>query len=374
MHTPSDSSIFDSIISLDDIYHDAPCGYVSLLPDGTIIKANKTFLDWMGFNNDEVILKMKFSDFLSKGGAIHYEMFFMPMIRIDGRVSELSYEVVKKDQTKMPCLINAKSFVDNTGNIIAINVSIFDITERKRYEQQLLAAKRLAEAASARKDEFIGIASHELKTPITSLKAYIQILELMELPEAAKSFVSRGALSINIMEFLISNLLDISVINSGNLELSKSKFPLKTVLHQCAEIVGHSYSSHTILVESEDSRDYIVFADRQRIMQVMINLIANAIKYSPGQNKVKVVISNDSAAGIVTVNVLDFGIGISADDLEKVFQKYYRVDKPLSSQNIHGLGLGLYIIQTIMRLHGSKIFVESEVDKGSKFYFSLPYE
>lgn len=225
--------------------------------------------------------------------------------------------------------------------------------------------------ALQRKDEFINIASHELKTPITSIKAYLQILEMSDLSAPYKSMVNKASDNVKNLQFLISNLLDVTVINSGELQLHYSEFSLLTLVEECIEQINISTSSHTIRLENPGNNPYNIFADKERIREVIINLLNNAIKYSPEKNSVIFKMYKSDDEKNVTVEVQDFGIGIAEDKLDLIFEKYYRV-MDSSIQKIKGLGLGLYIIQNIMLKHNSKIYVKSKLNEGSVFYFSLP--
>jgi two-component system CheB/CheR fusion protein len=207
---------------------------------------------------------------------------------------------------------------------------------------------------------------------LLALPAYLQILNRQDLPEKAKTLVTKAALSLSNLQFLISSLLDVSVINSGPLALNLSRFLIHDLIKECIELVSLNFRSHVIRINVEENINIYVYADRQRIIQVMINLISNAIKYSPGAEFVQVTIEKDLSDKFVKIAVQDFGIGISPEKLDLIFDKYYRVkDKDLAHTTVTGLGLGLYIIQNIVRLHGSKVYAESTIHKGSVFHFSL---
>lgn len=395
-----DAILLSSLIDIEELYEYAPCGYFSFLPDGTIIKINNTLLGWLAYQRNDVVNLKKITDLILKGNRIHYEMFFRPMINVSGTVKELNYDLIKSNGEILPALINANAIKDENNNLLAINVSVYDITDRKKYEQELLFARKNADAekkrfealthlipeivftadstgnidyvnkrffeyfklssekfdskliisklnppdkirtvktwlaniasgqnielelclcpqtdkrewhlvraipyknsdgiitkwfgscsninthveALQRKDEFINIASHELKTPITSIKAYLQILEMSDIPPTYKSYVEKASSNVKNLQFLISNLLDVTIINSGQLQLNYSDFSLTKLAHECMEQINVSVHTHTITIENPANELFNIAADKERIREVIINLLNNAIKYSP---------------------------------------------------------------------------------------------
>ncbi|MEO3403306.1 PAS domain S-box protein [Mucilaginibacter sp. CAU 1740] len=133
-----------AIIDLEDLYQHAPCGYFSLSTTGKIIKINQTLLNWLGYDQQE-LLNQKFSGLLSKGGQMHFEMFFWPMATVNKRVNEFSYEVLKQNGSALPVLLNASAKLDDDGKLMAVNVVLTDISERKAFERELLQSKKSAE-------------------------------------------------------------------------------------------------------------------------------------------------------------------------------------------------------------------------------------
>lgn len=250
---------------------------------------------------------------------------------------------------------------------------ISDISERKRTEAELIR-KTVALARSRelerKKDEFLGVASHELKTPLTSVKAYIQLLERKIHEEnctpVAKQYVSKASSYIDKLNRLISDLLDATKIQAGKLQMNLSEFTVDEFVDEAVESIQHVSPRHKII--REGSSNAYVEGDRQRLEQVMINLISNAIKYSPSAEKV--IVSIDEMPDKIKIGVRDFGIGITPENQEKIFSRFYRVEK--DSSQYSGLGLGLYISREIIDRHNGELWVESEQGQGSVFYFTLP--
>jgi PAS domain S-box-containing protein len=220
---------------------------------------------------------------------------------------------------------------------------------------------------NARKDEFIGIASHELKTPLTSISGYLQILERNLTNDINIGFVKKTKAQLNKLMVLVSDLLDVSKIQAGKLELTIETFNLNSLLTETIEIVQPLSNSH-LLVFNSGFEEILVLADKRRIEQVIINLLTNAVKYSPKANKVNIEVNKSDK--YATVSIKDFGIGISSEQQEHVFARFFRADGLAS--HMSGLGLGLYISKEIIDRHKGNINVKSEAGKGSEFYFSIP--
>ncbi|RYE28380.1 MAG: PAS domain S-box protein, partial [Sphingobacteriales bacterium] len=217
-----------------------------------------------------------------------------------------------------------------------------------------------------RKDEFISIASHELKTPLTSIKAFNQLMSKVDDPSTVKKFVSRSADSIERLEKLISDLLDVTKINAGKMSYNLASFDFNQMIHESIEAVQYTTTTHKIVLETEV--DIFYTGDRFRLEQVMNNFLSNAIKYSPDADTILVnVLKKDND---LVVSVKDFGIGIAADKLDKIFDRYYRIDN--MDMRFEGLGLGLFISSEILKRHNGSFWIESVHGEGATFSFRLP--
>ena len=225
------------------------------------------------------------------------------------------------------------------------------------------------------KSDFIKMASHELKTPVTSIKGYTQLLlsalkedENKVSPLLVKSSLISVDKQITRLTRLMSELLDLSKIETGMLVLSKELFNLNELVIETVQDILYTNSKHTINVFHDFECD--VDGDKDRIGQVLINFLTNAIKYSPNSDKVEVWI-RQSEKNCVSVSVKDFGIGIDEKDHEKIFERFYRAGGK-EEQTFPGFGIGLFIAKEIIERHGGTIGLTSEKGKGSVFTFTLP--
>ena len=216
-----------------------------------------------------------------------------------------------------------------------------------------------------KKDEFISIASHELKTPLTSLKLYAQILNKNN--EKTGYYLPIMSEQIENLDHLVNELLDVSKIQSNNMILHKEKFSLVKLINNCIESIALISPLHKItFLYNKDAR---ILADKSRVEQVMFNLLTNAVKYSPKATKIEV--NLNSGDQDVIIKIKDYGIGIAKNNIDKIFDRFFRA-MGANIYGISGFGMGLYIAQEIIKQHKGKIWVKSTEGKGSTFYFSLP--
>ncbi len=220
------------------------------------------------------------------------------------------------------------------------------------------------------KDDFIGIASHELKTPLTSIKAIIQIITKMNDTGVANKSIHpllfRANSQVKRLTQIVENLLDVAKINEKKVELQLVEFNIANSIKECAQEVMPPSSSHKLILKGD--LDATVLADKFRIDQVLVNLLSNAVKYSPDADRVIAEVRTHQEQ--VEVMITDFGIGIPADKQRHIFDRYYRVHS--SSQSFSGLGLGLYISSEIIKKHGGSIGIESGEGGGTSFWLRFP--
>ena len=271
-----------------------------------------------------------------------------------GKDYEAENRLLRKDGEYLWHLTRAVALKDEDGKIKMWLGSKTEIHDQKTKEQA--------------KDEFISIASHEMKTPLTIAKAYLQLLEISldKDNENANLYAKKASQSVARLNELITELLDVSKIQHGKLDYNISTFNFNELVDNTVADIQQTSPKHTIIKSGKILQQ--VTGDKDRLQQVIINLLSNAIKYSPDSLDVYINIAEKNSA--VEVSVKDNGIGISRQHLEKIFDRYYRVEEHAIA--FQGLGIGLFISYEIIQRHHGKFWVESEPGKGSTFYFSLP--
>lgn len=234
--------------------------------------------------------------------------------------------------------------------------SAFDITERKRDEQ--------------RKNDFIGMVSHELKTPLTSLNGYLEIVK-MDLKESGNlsgaNLLDKAGKQVSKMTTMINGFLNVSRLESGKIQIEKRRFDMAKLVEESKEEVKGLYNNHHIIFEPVE--EIWVYADWDKTGHVLNNFISNASKYSPYGSVIKIACTTVDGNAVVAVR--DKGMGIAPEDQERLFERYYRVENK-TVQSVAGFGIGLYLCAEIIHRNDGNIWVESALGEGSTFYFSLP--
>lgn len=278
------------------------------------------------------------------------------VIEEPGKSHALEYRSKRKDGSFLWIEVVGLNLLHEPG-VESIVWNYRDMTERKELEQ--------------RKDHFISMASHELKTPLTVLSAYTQLLRerfMAEGRQDAALFLSKMDDQITNLTKLVVDLLDISKMQAGQIEMEWEAVDMDALAHEVVESLQPT-TSHHLLIEGEAQGT--IAGDRERLGQVMIILLNNAIKYSPHANTVVVRIARAREGDALTVAVQDFGIGIEKANQERLFERFYRALSK-KDKTYPGLGIGLYIAHEIIQHHDGKMWVESVEGSGSTFFFSLP--
>jgi PAS domain S-box-containing protein len=273
-----------------------------------------------------------------------------------GEPFNMVFPIKGTDGKFRPFLTRVNPVHDKKGKVIRWFGTNTDISEQKELEKQ--------------KDEFLGVASHELKTPVTSIKAYCQVLQTIFEREGNTKAVKQLAKmdsQIDKLTTLISDLLDVTKIHSGRLTMNKEYFDFNTMLEATVEELQLTTERHKIVKEFD--KTVKIYGDRERIGQVVTNLVSNAIKYSPHTQNI--IIKTELRKDSLIVCVQDFGVGIPKNKQERVFEQFFRVSGD-KQHTFPGLGLGLFISNEIIQRLGGRMWVESIEGKGSTFCFTLP--
>lgn len=250
--------------------------------------------------------------------------------------------------------VQGNLYLNEEGQAIRLLGTVLDITEYKFLLQQ--------------KDDFISIASHELKTPITSLKASFQLLHRMKdnlSVSLAPGLIEQSSKGMDRIAELVEDLLDVGRISEGGLQLHKNIFTINNLLKDCCHHI-RAVGRHELILDEQENVE--VFADEHRIEQVVVNFVNNAVKYAPNSLNIYLVV--EVIENFVKISVKDEGPGVVPEKLPYLFERYYRADS--NGHKVSGLGLGLYISKEIINRHGGSIGVDSQIGNGSSFWFTLP--
>ncbi|MBE9178788.1 PAS domain S-box protein [Oculatella sp. LEGE 06141] len=478
----SEEALHRSAAEIHDLYNNAPCGYHSLDEDGNIVGMNDTELRWLGYARDEVVGQKKFTDFLTAESQLVFQDNF-PRFVEQGWINDLEFQLIRKDGTTMPVFLNATAIKDDAGRFLTSRSTLFDISERKRAEEELHNLSNALESAvegisqldrqgryiqansayarmlgyspneligmkweqtiypddiemlkaayqqmlthgkveldtrgirsdgtvfdkqvmliarfdpqqqfmghycfvkdisdrrevERLKDEFVSVVSHELRTPLTAISAALDLLAegvLHNQPDDAQQMLTIAASNTDRLVRLINDILDIERIESGKVVMTRQACNTSELIQQTVEALQDiAEKAGVSLVVS--SLAMPLWADPDRIIQVLTNLLSNAIKFSPRGSTVwlKAEVTQQAAGtGAIRFQVKDQGRGIPPDQLESIFERFHQVDASDSRQK-GGTGLGLSICRSILQHHDGQIWVESTLGEGSTFYFTLP--
>jgi len=347
-------ALADSERLLRNITTAAPTALWMSNKKGEITYINQTWVDWSGNSFEDNLLYGWMSIILPEDLTQVVDGFYKATTN---RVQyEVEFRINHADGTQRWCIARGQPQFDADGWLSGYIGSCTDITEHKELQNQ--------------KDNFIGIASHELKTPVTSLKGYAQVLERIlkkKGHETEADMMRKMDTQLNRLTSLIGDLLDVTKINAGKLQFNNQVFELQPMVSELIQDLQRSTEKHLLVEDFKPTGK--TYADKDRIEQVVINLLTNAIKYSPDPSKI--IVHIDQKDNEIIVGVEDFGVGISREDSIKVFEQFFRVSGAMQ-HTFPGLGLGLYISAEIIRRVGGRIWVESKEKEGSCFYFSLP--
>jgi phosphoserine phosphatase RsbU/P len=398
---------------LEDLYENAPCGYLSLQPDGRIVKVNATFCSWTGYSTQALIGK-RLSDLLSVAGKIFYETHFAPLLRMQGFFHEVALDVVTADGKKMPVLANAAERRGPDDELRFIRVTIFEATQRRRYERELVAMReaaevarkklqtvnggletRIAEAVTARfqaelglsqsqaeeasartrlmaekeasdlREQFIAVLGHDLRNPLTAMSGGVDILSRLPQDERGMRLLEMMRGSIGRITELINNVTDFARGRLGSgLALTRTEELLEPILKQV--VAELQLADPDRMIETEIAVSKAIMIDRSRIGQLVSNLLGNALTHGAPDGPVRLHAAIEGK--MLELWVANTGKAISEAAMERLFQPFFRGEVRPSQQ---GLGLGLYIASEIARAHNGVLTVSSSPDE-TRFTFRMP--
>lgn len=323
--------------------------------DGVITLSNEEMSLMLGYEDHEItgmnINNLVHQKDIQKSAALFEQL------KQEGIFYDIEKRMMCKNGSYLWVNNRVSPILDRNGKPESVVIVSIDINQQKETEKQ--------------KDDFISIASHELKTPLTSIKAYGEILgEMFSEKEDGKSklFVDRLNAQISRMTNLVQGLLDTSAASGGKLILNHEYIDLNKLIEECTQEARLTTTTHTLVLKLQPLPK--IYADRERAGQILTNLISNAIKYSPGSGEI-IISSENIDDREAKISVQDFGIGLDAAEQQKIFKRFYQV-KGNALKGFAGLGLGLYISMNIIKAHGGQLEVQSEKGKGSIFSFTLP--
>jgi PAS domain S-box-containing protein len=398
-------SEFDGAV--DSLLETAPCGFVAFSDDGTIRAANATLRETLGYSRDELQAR-RFESILNVGSRIFYQTHFFPMVKLHGRAEEIFLLLRSKSGDDVATLCNAVRH--QRGGEWLTDCVFMRVHERKKFEDALLRAKKaaeeanellerqalelemseqqlleqgqelerqrtLAEEANRAKSAFLATMSHELRTPLNAIGGYVQLLELGiqgPITEKQADSLARISRAQRHLLRLINDVLNLARIEAGRVDYNLAACNLKESVDAVLPMVEPQLQSRRIRYSVDVGPELTAYADREKVQQILLNLLSNATKFTPADGSVTVTAAAEAERGErVHIVVRDTGVGIPADRLAQVFEPFVQVDDS-DARRSEGSGLGLAISRDLARGMGGDLSAESEVGVGSAFTLTLP--
>lgn len=343
----------------------APCGYLSLDDNGTILVLNKTLTTSLGFTK-ETLVGQNIDSILTAGARLYYHTHVFPLLRTRGVVEEIYLSLLTTTSEPLPVLLNGvREQVD--GNTV-INMALIPMRRRSQFEDELLQAKRAAEEANRTKERFLHMMSHDLQTPLTAIRMAaamlanglggsvtdIQRQELGRIEEA----------SIYVLK-LVRDILTFARLSTGRINLPLENVVLADIFTRTELLVKHLVEEAGISFTQEPLLEIKVKAIAEQLQQIVLNLVTNAIKFTARGGQVMVQAKQVDRQ--VHLIIADTGRGITPEQLERIFEPFIQLERVADSGRAASVGLGLAISRELARAMGGDIIVESKVNQGSKF-------
>lgn len=355
----AERELVTSLKSTRDLYDHAPIGYHSLDANGIFVEMNQTELNWLGYSREEVIGKIGFRDLLNDQGVKVFKEAF-PEFMKTGFVSDLEFELIRKDGSVLPVILNSTAIRAEDGTYIKSRSTVTDNTDRKKSQDRILDLNRELEG-------FTYSVSHDLRAPLRSIIGYATILKeeyYDKMDDEARRVTEVIIRNTVRMGQLIDDLLDFSRL--GRKQVSITPINMREVVESIVREQTEEIKDRKLAVKILDLEP--AKGDLAMIRQVWINLISNALKYSSKKDVSKIEIGSYRKDGKKIYYITDNGAGFDMKYADKLFGVFQRLHK---MNEFEGTGVGLALVKTIVKRHGGEVWAESKIDEGAKFYFSL---
>ena len=373
-------------------YHDAgslidtlPCGVLTFDDSGRVSYANATLRTMLGYDAGELD-DVHVERLLTVAGRIFYQTHFFPLLRLHGAAREVFLLLRTKSGADVGALVNATR--TTRQGTTAIDCVLMEVQERRKYEEELLRARQSADrliaelerarstanAANEAKSHFLSTMSHELRTPLNAIGGYVQLMEMEvqgPITDAQRQSLDRITRSHRHLLRLVNDVLDLSRIEAGRMEYRIEEIDLPAVLSSVLPMVEPQLVQAALTLDTSIDDALRALADREKTQQILINLLTNAVKFTPAGGRVAVRTRRDDSGRVVLVDVSDTGIGIPPEQLASVFEPFVQV-KSEQSRRGEGTGLGLAISRDLARGMGGDLTASSQAGAGSTFTLHLP--
>lgn len=372
------------VSNLDALFDLAPCGLAVLGPGYVLTACNRYFSGLVGRSPESMIGATGFPSLLTVAGRIYFETHVAPLLKMQRRVDEVAFDLVTTNGARVPVLLNAELIGELQGTQGGIRLAVFPASDRRKYEAEILKARREADAAreaavaaSKAKDDFLANMSHEIRTPLNAVVGVAGVLATTPLSPHQRDMLGMIETSGLLLERLVSDVLDLAKIESGLMAIDVRPFDLEACIRGIANLMGVRAAEKGVaftLRLSEATRG-LFLGDGLRLQQVLANLLSNAIKFTAeGEVSLTVDVEPDAASPTLTrlrVAVRDSGIGFDESLAASLFDRFSQADNSIT-RRFGGTGIGLSICKQLVDLMDGHVQVRSRPGVGSTFSFDIP--
>lgn len=373
------------------LYEEAPCGLVLTQEDGTILRANLTFRQWIGFSEQELRSK-RFQDLLTMGGRIFHQTHWAPLMKLQGSVAEVKLDLQHRDRRKVTMLINGVR--RERANGVEHELALFTIYDRDKYEKELLKARKLAEELLRQKtaaeedlrlvqaelskafeeaqqrasfaEQMVAIVSHDLKNPLTAIKMGADVLARGERTPKETNVLGYISQSANRAERLIADLLDFTLARVGRgIVVSPRAVDLHDLVNRSVEELRVAFPKAKLVHQAIGAGSAHIDADRMH--QLIGNLVGNSVTYGDLERPISITSRLDDLAH---VSVHNHGAPIEPSLMARLFEPMIRGAD--AEDGVRSVGLGLFIVREIAKAHGGRVSVTSDENGGTSFTVTFP--
>jgi PAS domain S-box-containing protein len=353
-------------VILDPVLDTAPCGFVRLADDGTMIAVNQTLAATLGYSRAD-LQGWHLQKILPAGGRVFYNTHVFPLLRMHGAAEEIYLPLRTQDGQVVPMLLNARRRPEGGEEV---NDCIFvRMIQRHKFEDELVHARRVAEAASVSKSRFLSMMSHDLRTPLTAIAGYAQLLDGLLVDRAEAEYATTIGQAAREVSRLIDDVLSFAQLESGRVTVRPTTVSMPEAVHRAAMLVRPRLEETGVSFETSGCEGIAAWADGDRLQQILLNLLSNAIKFTPPGGSVEM--RCEAQGRRVRIIVADSGIGIPEDQMERIFEPFVQLDAGAVA-GAQGVGLGLAISRDLARAMDGDITVARSAHGGAAFIVDLP--
>lgn len=355
---------------MDALLNTAPCGFVTFTDDGTMLEVNSTLADLLGYTRVE-LEGWHLQKVLPPGGRVFYHTHIFPLLKLHGMAEEIYVALRAKDGRDVPMMLNGAR---RERDGVMVNDCVFvRMQQRHRFEEELLLARRAAEQANAARAKFLSMMSHDLRTPLTAVSGFTKLMEggvYGPITEEQRNVLQRTNEACRELLRMINDILAFAQLESGRVDVRTEPVAVTDAIARAESLIRVRVHEQRLTLSSEGTDGAQVLADPDKLQQILLNLLTNAIKFTSPGGAISVTCSSDGDR--MRIAVRDTGVGIPPEQLERIFDPFVQLDHQPADPTQRGVGLGLAISRDLARAMNGDLTVESVPGEGSVFTVELP--